>query len=415
MGVPGDKPMASKHDGYAASSLSTQIRESPSRPGVIWIGTDDGNLQLSLDDGETFSNVIGNIKPAPAAPHGWVQISRIEPSHFDPATCYVALDNHRNDDFRPYLYKTTDYGKTWSNVTGNLPVKGNINGLREDPVNPNLLFVGTESGLYVTLQGGQEWSKFMTGLPGVRVDDILIHPRDRDLIVATHGRSIWIADDISALEQYKSTSGADVVLYEPRPAVQWKNDPFSSRNPTPRDFHGQNPQGGTAISVWATKEVTGAKLDFLTGTTVVSTMNVDLKPGINRVQWNMQKVVANAATAGGGRGGRGGRGGAAPAAAADAPAQAAQAAGQPAAPAPQINVQQVLTEALGNAFGFGGGGGGRGGAGTGVPFVAGGRGGFGGGGSTLVDPGVYMVRLTVGDKTYNSSVQVLEDIWQRVQ
>jgi hypothetical protein len=270
--------------------------------------------------------------------------------------------------------------------------------------------------LYVTLQGGKEWTKFMTGLPGVRVDDILIHPRDHDVIVATHGRSIWIADDITALEQYKPTSGADVVLYEPRPAVQWKNDSFSSRNPTARDFHGQNPQGGTAISVWATKEVTGAKLDFLTGTTVVSTMNVDLKPGINRVQWNMQKVAANAAPAGGGRGGRGGRGGgggAAPPAAADAPAQPGQTGSQPAAPAPQVNVQQVLTDALGGQFG-GGGGGGRGGGGTGVPFVAGGRGGFGAG-NTLVDPGVYMVRLTVGDKTYSSSVQVLEDIWQRVQ
>jgi photosystem II stability/assembly factor-like uncharacterized protein len=413
MGVSGDKPMASKHDGYAASSLSTQIRESPSRPGVIWIGTDDGNLQLSLDDGDTFTNVIGNIKPAPAAPHGWVQISRIEPSRFDPATCYVALDNHRNNDFRPYLYKTNDYGKTWTSVTGDLPAKGNINGLREDPVNPKLLFVGTEFGLYVTLEGGQKWNKFMTGLPSVRVDDILIHPRDHDLIVATHGRSIWIADDISALEQYKPSSSADVVLFEPRPAVQWKNDPFSSRNPTARDFRGTNPQGGTSISVWSAKEVTGAKLDFLTGTTVVSTLNVDLKPGINRIQWNMQKPAA-AATAGGGRGGRGGRGGQAPGAAADAPAQPpGQTAGQ-AAPAPQINVQQVLTDALGAQFG-GGGGGGRGGAGTGVPFVAGGRGGFGGGASTLVDPGAYMVRLTVGDKTYSSSVQVLEDIWQRVQ
>jgi photosystem II stability/assembly factor-like uncharacterized protein len=418
MGVAGDKPMASKHDGYAASSLATQIRESPSRPGVIWIGTDDGNLQVSLDDGETFTNVAGNIKPPPPAPNGWVQISRIEPSHFDPATCFVALDNHRNDDFRPYLYKTTDYGKTWTNITGDLPAKGNINALREDYVNPNLLFVGTEFGLFMTLQGGKEWTKFMTGLPSVRVDDILIHPRDRDLIVASHGRSIWIADDITALEQYKANPGADVVLYEPRPAVQWKNDPFSSRNPTAREFHGQNPQGGTAISVWANKEATGAKLDFLNGTTVVSTMNVDLKPGINRFQWNMQKVAANAATAGGGRGGRGGRGGgggrggAAPAATPDTPPQAGQAA--PAA-AP-VNVTQVLTEALGGQFGFGGGGGGggRGRGGTGVPFVAGGRGG-GGGGSTLVDPGAYTVRLTVGDHTYNSAVQVLEDIWQRVQ
>jgi len=110
MGVPGDKPMAEKHDGYAASSLGTQIRESPSRPGIVWVGTDDGNLQVSKDDGETFTNVYGNIS---GAPKGWVQVSRIEPSHFDPATAYVALDNHRNDDWNAYLFKTTDYGRTW--------------------------------------------------------------------------------------------------------------------------------------------------------------------------------------------------------------------------------------------------------------------------------------------------------------
>ena len=175
-----------------------------------------------------------------------------------------------------------------------------------------------------------------------------------------------------------------MVLYEPRPAVQWKSDPFSSRNPTARDFHGQNPQGGTAISVWAAKDFTGAKLDFLTGTTVVSTMNVDLKPGINRFQWNMQKVAANAATAGGGeaarwwpwrsRRRRSGR--------ASRYSGAGRAGGRsdrwPSAPAPQINVQQVLMDAVGGQFGFGGGGGGggRGRGGAGVPFVAGGRGGW---------------------------------------
>jgi hypothetical protein len=414
MGVSGDKPMASKHDGYAASSLATQIRESPSRPGVIWIGTDDGNLQVSLNDGETFTNVAANIKPAPPAPHGWVQISRIEPSHFDPGTCYVALDNHRNDDWKPYLFKTTDYGKTWTSVTGNLPAQGPINALREDYDNSNLLFVGTEFGLYVTLQGGKEWSKFMTGLPSVRVDDVLIHPRDRDLIVASHGRSIWIADDITALEQYKPNPGADVVLYEPRPAVQWKNDLSASRNPTARDFRGENPQGGTSISIWSTKDTPGAKLDFLTGTTVVSTMNLDLKAGMNRVQWNMQRAAAaNATTAGGGgRGGRGGRGGAAAAPGATPPAAGSAGEVPPTTP---INVQQVLTEAVGGQFGFGGGGGGgrRGGAPGTVPFVSGGRGGGGGGG--MVEPGVYMVRLTAGDKTYNSSVTVLDDIWMRPQ
>jgi photosystem II stability/assembly factor-like uncharacterized protein len=430
MGVAGDKPMAEKHDGYAASSLSTQIRESPSRPGVIWIGTDDGNLQVSKDDGETFTNVIGNIHGSFVAPHGYIQISRIEPSHFDPGTAYVALDAHRYDDWHPYLFKTTDYGQTWTNVTGNLPAEGNIEALREDYDNPNLLFVGTEFGLYVTLDGCKTFDRFMNDLPSVRVDDILIHPRDRDLIVATHGRSIWIMDDISPLEQLKPMPDtASVVLFNPRPAVEWKNDLSASRSVANRDFKGQNPQGGTAIHVWAKTDIPGAKIEFLQGTTVVSAIEsctpqvttncVDLKAGMNSFQWNMQKLApaaAGGATAGGGRGGRnggrGGRGGAAAdtGAAAGDTAGAAGATAGGAAPAADAPPTQF-------AGGFGrGGGNGR------VAFVTGGRGGGGGGGfgggnagGGPVEPGSYMVRLTIADKTFTSSVQVLEDIWMRPQ
>jgi hypothetical protein len=349
MGVPGDKPMASKHDGYAASSTATQVRESPSRPGVLWIGTEDGNLQLSQDGGATFTNVIANIG---GAPKGYTHISRIEPSHFDPGTAYVAIDNHRSDDWKPYLFKTTDFGKTWSSVAGDLPAKGPIQALREDYDNPNLLFVGTEFGLYVTLDGGQEWKKFMNGLPSVRVDDILIHPRDRDLILGTHGRSIYIADDITPLEQLKTPGKSDITLFEPRPAVLWKNDPQAQRRAANREFKGQNPQGGTAIHILANSDLGAGKLEFLQGTQVVSTMDVQIKSGMNRFQWSMR----GPAPAGSGRGGRGG-----------------------ARP------------------------------GVGVPFVSAG---FGG---PLVSPGTYMVRLTVGTETLTSSVNVLEDIWMRPQ
>jgi len=133
MGVAGDKPMPSKHDGYAASSVATQVRESPSKPGVIWIGTEDGNLQVSQDGGETFTNVIANVS---GGPKGYTHISRIEPSHFDPGAAYVAIDNHRNDDWKPYLFKTTDYGRKWSSVAGNLPAKGNINAFAKTTIIP---------------------------------------------------------------------------------------------------------------------------------------------------------------------------------------------------------------------------------------------------------------------------------------
>src|SRR3984893_18205606 len=119
-------------------------------------------------------------------------MSLIGASRFYPGTSDVAIDNHRNDDWKPYLFKTTNYGKTWIDLTGNLPAKGNVNALREDYDNPNLLFAGTEFGLYVSIDGGKEWKKFMSSLPSVRVDDVLIHPRDRDLIIAPHCRSMWM-------------------------------------------------------------------------------------------------------------------------------------------------------------------------------------------------------------------------------
>jgi len=280
----------------------------------------------------------------------------------------------------------------------------------------------------------------MNNLPSVRVDDILIHPRDRDLIVATHGRSIWIADDITALEQYKRNPTSDLELFEPRPAIQWKNDLSATRSPTNRDFHGKNPSGYAHVHVWAKGDLGVGKLEFLQGTTVVATQTIDLKAGMNSFPWNLQRAAAPAAdtTAAGGRaaggaragrnGGGGGRGGAAAAAGAPATPAAAGTTGAAAeTPATPINAQQVITQAAGTGANFGGGGGGGGGGGRGggagnEPFVMGGRGGGGGGGgfggnaaNGPVEPGVYMVKLTVGAKTYTSSVNVLEDIWMRPQ
>ena len=367
MNVAGDKPMAAKHDGYSSSSLATQVRESPSRPGVIWIGTDDGNVQVSQDGGETFTNVAPNIR---GLPPGYVQVTRIEPSHLDPAPAYVSFDNHRNDDWKPYLFKTADFGKTWTSVAGNLPVKGNINALREDYDNSSLLFVGTEFGLYVTLDGGREWKKFMTGLPSVRVDDILIHPRDRDLIVATHGRSIWICDDITPLEHLKVTT-SDLALFDPRPAVLWKNDPQAMRRFTNRQFAGQNPQGGTAISVWSKNAVGAGKVEFLLNNNVVSTMDVDIPAGLSRYQWNMRGPAPPAPA-----GGRGGQN--------QTP--------NPDAPPPPRGVPFIAQRGP-QGFGFG----------QQAPL------------GPLMEPGIYMVRVTAGAQTLTSSVNVLEDIWMRPQ
>ena len=188
--------MASKHDGAASYSNIVTISESPVVPGVLWVGTNDGNVQVSRDGGATWKNVVDNITGVPKETH----VSRVEASHFDASTAYVTFDGHRTDDHKPYVFMTTDLGETWTSVAGNLP-EGNVNVIREDPKNRNLLYVGTEYGFYVSLNGGREWKRFMNGLPTVRIDDILVHPRDNDLILGTHGRSIWIMDDITALQQ----------------------------------------------------------------------------------------------------------------------------------------------------------------------------------------------------------------------
>ena len=142
-----------------------------------------------------------------------------------PGTCYLAVDGHRLDDLKPYLFVTSDYGATWKSIVNNLPKWGTVNVVREDAKNKDLLFVGTEYGLYVSLNGGAEWKPFMSGMPTMRVDDILVHPRDNDLIVGTHGRGIYILDDITPLQQMsQKVMDSDAHLFEVRPGTIWQND-----------------------------------------------------------------------------------------------------------------------------------------------------------------------------------------------
>ena len=221
---------------------------------MIWAGTNDGNLQVSRDGGNTWRNVADRVSGVPAETH----VSRLEASHFDAATAYVTYDAHRTDDQKPYVFKTTDFGETWVSVGGNLP-EGNVNVIREDPKNRDLLYLGTEYAFFVSLDGGREWKRFMNGLPTVRIDDILVHPRDNDLIVGTHGRSIYIMDDISALQQMPSTAAtADDVMFNIRPAVAWVTDiQRAVLAEGAKLFRAQNPARGSAISYWLKAEPEG--------------------------------------------------------------------------------------------------------------------------------------------------------------
>ena len=175
------------------------ISESPAMAQTIWVGTDDGNLQLTRDGGKTWTNVVGNVPDLPKA--SWV--SWVEASRFDPGTAYATFDRHTFGDMDPHVYKTTDYGKTWTSIVAkDSGVRGFAHVIKEDTELPNLLFLGTEFGLWISLDGGKQWAQYKgNDFPDVPVRDIVVQPRESILVMATHGRGIWIVDDITPLRK----------------------------------------------------------------------------------------------------------------------------------------------------------------------------------------------------------------------
>jgi hypothetical protein len=197
----------------------TTIAESPIRPGILYAGTDDGNVWVTTNDGGAWTNLTKRFPGAPFK--AW--ITRVEASHFDTATVFVSIDAHRDNDFRPYLYVSNDFGKTFRSIVNNLPTGGPdfVHVIREDPYNRDLLFVGTDVGAYVSTNRGASWQKFMTDMPTVPVHDLKIHPRDREIIAATHGRSLWITD-IAPLEQMSdSTMRQGSYFFQPTQAYEY--------------------------------------------------------------------------------------------------------------------------------------------------------------------------------------------------
>lgn len=308
------------------------ISESPITPGLIWLGTDDGNVQITRNAGGLWTNVRANV---PGVPPGlWV--SRVEASRFAEGSAYVTFDGHRSDNFLPYVFKTTDYGATWTNIAAGLPRNGPVYVIEEGQKNPLLLFVGTEIGVFATVDGGASWEGLSNGLPTVPVHDLLIHPRDGDLVAGTHGRSVWILDDISALEQFApSASSADAHLFQPRRATLWKGVSrgatrghflFMGRNPLTIDQQepGNSPPeltNSAAIHYYLRADAAGPvtiEIRDATGTQV-HRATVPGTAGVHRYFWNLRFGDATAAAAGGGgRAGRGGRGGGDPEAATQA-------------------------------------------------------------------------------------------------
>src|SRR5438093_997689 len=267
------------------------ISESPKQKGLIWVGTDDGNIQLTRDGGKTWTNVVGNVPGLPK--NSWV--NWVQASNFNPGTAYAAFDRHTFGDMAPYVFKTTDYGKTWTPIVtaqDSKGVRGYAHVIKEDPVKSDLLFLGTEFGLWVSIDGGKNWAQFKGNhFPAVAVRDLAVHARDNDLILATHGRGIWIIDDITPLRALTpDLLNQDVAFVSARPVQQriegaggWANGDAV--------FVGDNPPDAAVINYYQReRHLFGKmKLEVVDASgRVIDELPASKRPGLNRVTWTMR-------------------------------------------------------------------------------------------------------------------------------
>jgi photosystem II stability/assembly factor-like uncharacterized protein len=312
MGVVGKDVRIAKNDGVQSYGNLVQVVESPRQAGVIYAGADDGSVQVTKDGGKTWTNISSRFPNGPKNAY----VSGLVASAHDPNTVYVAFDGHMNDDYNNYLYASADGGNTFRSISEGIPKGQVVNTVQEDPKNPAVLYAGTEFGLYVTPDRGGSWDRLRANLPTVPVHEIQIHPRDNDMIVATHGRSLWILDDATPIQQAAEARRADAFLFDMRPAMQY-NLANDRGFVTDKPFRGKNPEYGAPISYYLRSEAkqvalrirdaSGAQVREITGTDLRNAR----RAGINRVNWDLrhQPLPPAAAPDQGGRGGGGGGGG----------------------------------------------------------------------------------------------------------
>jgi len=355
MGKAPDKFTLSRHDGVQNFPSITTISESPLNKDLLWAGTDDGNVQVTRDGGKTWKNVADKFKGVPKGTY----VTRLVASRHAEGTAYATFDGHRSNDFGIYVYMTSDFGETWKPIRTGLPDDtGIVHVIREHHRNPKLLFAGTEHGLYASIDQGAHWWRVKMNLPTVPVDDIAIHPRDNDLVLGTHGRSIWILDDLTPFEQLNdAVLAADLHLFDFRPATLWHLQNRSG-NSGHRQFLGPNPPNGALITYYLKskpdeKEKVKITVSDKDGK-LIRELDGDKEPGINRVVWNFRVRSLTAAP-------------------------------------PREGESAESTE---SAEGGGGGGGG---------------GGFGGQAAPRVEPGEYTVKVAVGKNEQAKKVTVSED------
>ena len=277
-------------DNTAAEFYTTifTLAESPVQPGVIWAGTDDGNIQVTRDGGDTWTNVAPNVKGMPTG--SW--ISKIDPSWHDAGTAWVAVDDHRSDDFTPHVYVTRDYGATWTDLSAGLPRDDYVKVVREDPRNPDLLYLGMERGLHASWDAGKTWVSIRNNIPPVSVRDIKIQQGYNDLVVGTHGRGAYVLDDLSAFQELpEATADPDgAFLFTIREATRWQ---MANKDASlgQRRWRAENPPEGALIRYYL-KEAPAGPLTLQIADAqgqVVSTSTLrGVKAGVNQTTWNLR-------------------------------------------------------------------------------------------------------------------------------
>ncbi len=344
MGSVPERDAVSRHQGTAVFSNISDIDVSSVQRGLLVTGSDDGMVAVSSDDGATWNRTTS----FPGVPDT-SYVSKVRLSEHDANVIYVTFDNHRSNDFRPYVVRSRNQGRDWENITADLPAFGSTRAFAEHPGNPDLLFVGTEMGPFVSIDGGGSWSKIKEGVPPVRIDDLVVHPRDNSLVIATHGRGFYLIDDLGPLEHMARAAGADdAYLFPVKSGLQF----FPDRSQTSglhasRDYSVENPDPGTTIS-YLLKEPSHVTLEIVTATGQrVRSLDAEETPGLHHVTWDFTT---------------------------DAPYSGP--------PEPR---QQSSGGGFGG-FGFGGGSGG-------APVV----------------PGTYIARLTLDDAVHEQTFQVVRD------
>jgi photosystem II stability/assembly factor-like uncharacterized protein len=263
------------------------IAESPVQPGLIWVGTNDGLVQLTRNGGDTWTNVTSNVPDLPE----WMSVRSIAPSRYDAGTAYVAIDGHQVNIRDPYVYRTRDYGESWEKIVDGIPpsMLSYTKVIAEDPVRQGLLYVGTENAIYVSFNDGDDWRPLQNDLPHAPVSGIVIQEHFNDLVVSTYGRGFWILDDLAPLQQLTpEVLASDAHLFEPRDAYRFRaitppSVPYD--DPT----MGEDPQYGASINYWLKEPADRLSLEVLDASeTVVRRLRATNRAGVNRVYWDLE-------------------------------------------------------------------------------------------------------------------------------